>query len=70
MAGGVKNKMKFNSRIPIYRMSRIRQKLLRRERFNASTLAAEFEVTTKTVHRDVAFMREISRLRNRITSKN
>ena len=46
-----------DSRPPILRMSRIRQKLLRGERFNASTLAAELEVSDRTITRDIDFLR-------------
>lgn len=38
-------------------MSFIRRKLLRGEPFNATTLAAVLEVSTKTIHRDLDFMR-------------
>jgi proteasome accessory factor B len=46
------------SRPPLERMLHIHQ-VLQAERFpNANTLAAELEVTTKTIHRDLEFMRD------------
>jgi predicted DNA-binding transcriptional regulator YafY len=47
-----------HSRPPLERMLRIHQ-LLQSGKFpNASTLAAEIEVATKTIHRDIEFMRD------------
>ena len=47
-----------HSRPPLERMLRIHQ-LLQSEKFpNASTLALEIEVATKTIHRDIEFMRD------------
>src|SRR5271154_2109309 len=47
-----------HSRPPLERMLRIHQ-LLQSGRFpNASTLAREIEVATKTIHRDIEFMRD------------
>lgn len=46
------------TRPPLRRMAEIRRLLVRGELFNASTLAKEFEVSAKTIHRDIDFMRE------------
>jgi predicted DNA-binding transcriptional regulator YafY len=47
-----------SSRPPLERMLQIHQ-LLAAEKFpNATTLARELEVTTKTIHRDIEFMRD------------
>lgn len=46
------------SRPPIERMAFISGKLRRREPFNAATVAEHFEVTTKTIHRDIEFMKD------------
>lgn len=50
--------MKLDRRIPLFRMTQIRRKLLRGESFNAPMLAAELEVTPKTIFRDLYFMRD------------
>ncbi|MGA2178818.1 MAG: hypothetical protein ABSH15_04465 [Verrucomicrobiota bacterium] len=50
--------MKSATRNPIARMRFIRGKLLRGEPFNASSVAAELEVTAKTIQRDIDFMRD------------
>ena len=50
--------MKFTTRIPMIRMIAIRRYLLRGDKFNAFTLAAELETTTKTIYRDINFMRD------------
>jgi predicted DNA-binding transcriptional regulator YafY len=47
-----------HSRPPLERMLRIHQAVQAGRYPNATTLAAEIEVVTKTIHRDVAFMRE------------
>ncbi|MGO9584606.1 MAG: helix-turn-helix transcriptional regulator [Limisphaerales bacterium] len=46
------------SRPPLERMLRIHQALLSGKFPNASTLACEIEVATKTIHRDIEFMRD------------
>lgn len=46
------------SRPPLERMQRIHQALHAGGRPNANALAAELEVTTKTIYRDVEFMRD------------
>ena len=47
-----------HSRPPLERMMRIHQALLSGKFPNASTLAGEIEVATKTIHRDIEFMRD------------
>src|ERR1700690_1827310 len=47
-----------HSRPPLERMMRIHQALLSGKYPNASTLAREIEVATKTIHRDIEFMRD------------
>jgi predicted DNA-binding transcriptional regulator YafY len=47
-----------HSRPPLERMLRIHQALLSGKSPNASTLAREIEVATKTIHRDIEFMRD------------
>ncbi len=47
-----------HSRPPLERMLRIHQALLSGKYPNASTLAREIEVATKTIHRDIEFMRD------------
>ena len=47
-----------HSRPPLERMLRIHQALQSGEFPNASTLAREIEVATKTIHRDIEFMRD------------
>jgi proteasome accessory factor B len=49
--------MKSSSRPPLQRMLRIHQSLAQREYPNASSLARDLEVATKTIHRDLDFMR-------------
>src|ERR1017187_9922117 len=46
------------SRPPLERMLRIHQALQSGKCPNASTLAREIEVATKTIHRDIEFMRD------------
>ena len=46
------------SRPPLERMLRIHQALQSGKFPNASTLAREIEVATKTIHRDIEFMRD------------
>jgi proteasome accessory factor B len=46
------------SRPPLERMMRIHQAVVAGKYPNATTLAEEIEVTTKTIHRDVEFMRD------------
>ena len=46
------------SRPPLERMLHIHQALQSEQFPNANTLAAELEVTTKTIHRDLEFMRD------------
>jgi proteasome accessory factor B len=47
-----------HARPPLERMMRIHQAIATGEYPNATTLAAEIEVTTKTIHRDIEFMRD------------
>ena len=47
-----------HSRPPLERMLRIHQALQSGKFPNASTLAREIEVATKTIHRDIEFMRD------------
>jgi proteasome accessory factor B len=47
-----------HSRPPLERMMRIHQAIATGKYPNATTLAAEIEVVTKTIHRDIEFMRE------------
>ena len=47
-----------HSRLPLERMLRIHQSLQSEKFPNASTLAREIEVATKTIHRDIEFMRD------------
>jgi proteasome accessory factor B len=47
-----------HSRPPLERMMRIHQAIAAGKYPNATTLAAEIEVVTKTIHRDVEFMRD------------
>src|SRR6266853_3291855 len=49
---------KLHSRPPLERMLRIHQALQSGKRPNASTLARELEVSTKSIHRDIEFMRD------------
>lgn len=49
---------RLHSRPPLERMMRIHQAIATGKHPNATTLAAELEVATKTIHRDVEFMRE------------
>ena len=53
----VKNAL-LSSRSPLERMLRIHQLLQASEFPNATSLAREIEVTTKTIHRDLEFMRD------------
>jgi proteasome accessory factor B len=46
------------SRPPLERMMRIHQAVAAEKYPNATTLAREIEVTTKTIHRDIEFMRD------------
>jgi predicted DNA-binding transcriptional regulator YafY len=57
---GVKAKPEkmLHSRPPLERMLRIHQALQSSRHPNATTLAAELEVSTKSVHRDLEFMRD------------
>ena len=48
----------FNSRQPLARMMRIHHRLQAGGFPNATTLAAELEVSTKSIHRDLDFMRD------------
>jgi hypothetical protein len=50
--------MNLFTRSPIFRMAQIRRKLLSGEKFNATTLAGELEVSAKTIHRDIDFLRD------------
>ena len=52
------NLSKLHSRPPLERMLRIHQSLSSGKFPNASTLARELEVSTKSVHRDIEFMRD------------
>ncbi|HUA67496.1 MAG TPA: HTH domain-containing protein, partial [Candidatus Saccharimonadales bacterium] len=47
-----------HSRPPLERMVRIHQAISSSQFPNASTLAREIEVATKTIHRDIEFMRD------------
>src|SRR6185369_12170739 len=51
-------KREMRSRPPLDRMMRIHQSLQSRALPNATTLARELEVGTKTIHRDLEFMRD------------
>jgi predicted DNA-binding transcriptional regulator YafY len=51
-------KSSLHSRPPLERMLRIHQAIQSAKFPNASTLAAEIEVATKTIHRDIEFMRD------------
>jgi predicted DNA-binding transcriptional regulator YafY len=51
-------KPSLHSRPPLERMLRIHQSLASGKFPNASTLAREIEVATKTIHRDIEFMRD------------
>ncbi len=51
-------KSNLHSRPPLERMLRIHQALQSGKFPNATTLAREVEVTTKTIHRDIEFMRD------------
>jgi len=53
---------KVHGRGPLERMLRIHQAVQAGEYPNAKSLAAEFEVSTKCVHRDIEFMRDRFRL--------
>ena len=48
----------FHSRPPLERMLRIHQALHSGGYPNASTLARQLEVSTKSIHRDLEFMRD------------
>jgi predicted DNA-binding transcriptional regulator YafY len=50
--------LSLHSRPPLERMLRIHQSLQSGKFPNASTLAAEIEVASKTIHRDIEFMRD------------
>ncbi|HEY1662979.1 MAG TPA: WYL domain-containing protein [Verrucomicrobiae bacterium] len=52
------NSAVLHSRPPLERMLRIHQALQSQSFPNASKLAAEIEVATKTIHRDIEFMRD------------
>lgn len=55
----MKSKQEFlHSRPPLERMMRIHQAIVSGKYPNATTLAAEIEVVTKTIHRDIEFMRD------------
>ena len=62
MLGGVKSKRaspaSLHSRPPLERMLRIHQAIASGKFPNATALAAEIEVVTKTIHRDIEFMRD------------
>src|SRR3984885_11167157 len=47
-----------HSRSPLERMLRIHQSLQSGKFPNATTLARELEVSTKSIHRDIEFMRD------------
>ncbi len=47
-----------SSRPPIERMALISRLLRTREPFNATGLALVFEVSPKTIHRDIEFMKD------------
>lgn len=55
---GSTNSGSLHSRPPLERMLRIHQAVSSGELPNASTLAREIEVATKTIHRDIEFMRD------------
>jgi len=57
MASENKN-LSLHSRPPLERMLRIHQAVLSGQFPNATTLAREIEVATKTIHRDLEFMRD------------
>ncbi len=52
------NKDSLHSRPPLERMLRIHQSLQSGKFPNASTLARKIEVSTKSIHRDIEFMRD------------
>lgn len=52
------NHVSLHSRPPLERMLRIHQAVSSGQFPNASTLAREIEVATKTIHRDIEFMRD------------
>tara|TARA_B110000467_G_scaffold152623_1_gene162127 strand:+ start:2007 stop:3008 length:1002 start_codon:yes stop_codon:yes gene_type:complete len=58
MATKLKRIPQRNTRPPIERMLKIHNLLKGENHLNASQLAAELEVTTKTVYRDITFMRD------------
>jgi proteasome accessory factor B len=58
MNSAAETKSSLHSRPPLERMLRIHQSLSSGNFPNASTLAREIEVATKTIHRDIEFMRD------------
>jgi len=46
------------TRPPVVRMKRISFLLRKKRVFNVAKLATEFECSTKTIYRDIAFMRD------------
>ncbi|MGH7952054.1 MAG: helix-turn-helix transcriptional regulator [Limisphaerales bacterium] len=58
MRSVVEKKLSLHSRPPLERMLRIHQSLQSGKFPNATTLAREIEVVTKTIHRDIEFMRD------------
>jgi predicted DNA-binding transcriptional regulator YafY len=57
-ASRIPHQFSLHSRPPLERMLRIHQALQSGKFPNASTLAREIEVATKTIHRDIEFMRD------------
>jgi proteasome accessory factor B len=64
------NKDSLHSRPPLERMLRIHQSLQSGKFPNASTLARELEVSTKSIHRDLEFMRDRLNLPIEFASSN
>jgi proteasome accessory factor B len=58
MKSGPHTTSSLHSRPPLERMMRIHQEIAAGKYPNATTLAAEIEVVTKTIHRDIEFMRD------------
>ena len=58
MNSAAENTSSLHSRPPLERMLRIHQALQAGDYPNASTLARQIEVATKTIHRDIEFMRD------------
>ncbi len=55
---GVKNKRRAGTRFIIERITKMYGRIRNGERVNAPHFAAEFETSTKTIQRDLEFMRD------------